>query len=343
MSIRSSGRPRALLVLALAVGLVIGLSGLGLASGAGAATMGRSMAGASASAASTKGTVVTALSTSAYGTVLTVGGTGPLAGAPLYAITSDADGHFGCTTILESTFQGSITCTGPESDIFNQVMTDEWPSLDTIGKPVAGPGVNRDLLGSVNRPGVGRQVTYAGHPLYLFDPPSNPFVPGGEGFLETVALLPPWHGEWDLVSAHTGVPAPGVATIETETLPNGKSVVAAEMYPNAVPGGVAVTAYSYSQDSAHDSDCGGACAVTWIPVLTSGRPQAGARIDPKDLGVYDRADGTLQVTYHGRPLYVYSAEQAVFVGGQPQSTGTVGNGNGLAGPHGGTFSDIAPH
>jgi hypothetical protein len=46
------------------------------------------------------------------------------------------------------------------------------------------------------------------------------------------------------------------------------------------------------------------------------------------------------VTYDGKPLYLYSAERAVFpvAGGPPQTTGTVGNGNGLAGPHGGTFS-----
>jgi len=40
----------------------------------------------------------------------------------------------------------------------------------TKGKPVAGRGVKASLLGEVFRKGVGEQVTYAGHPLYLFDP-----------------------------------------------------------------------------------------------------------------------------------------------------------------------------
>jgi predicted lipoprotein with Yx(FWY)xxD motif len=335
-----SVRSRAALVSALVIGLAA-LNGIGLASRAGAATMHHSKA---APLAASSATVVSTMSTAAYGKVLVVGGTGPLAGAPLYEITSDAAGQFGCTTTLESTFQGPITCTGPESDIFNNVLTDEWPSLDSTGSPVAGPGVNRELLGSVNRPGIGRQVTYAGHPLYLFDPPSNPFVPFGEQFFESVAPLPPWHGLWDLVSSHSGTPAAGTATIESETLPNGEKVLAAEMYPNAVPGGVAVTVYSYSQDSENDSDCGGSCAVTWIPVLTQGPPQAGTGIDAHALGVYHRADGTLQVTEHGKPLYLYSSEQPIFPaggGGQPQNTGTAGNGNGLAGPHGGKFTVLA--
>jgi hypothetical protein len=39
-------------------------------------------------------------------------------------------------------------------------------------------------------------------------------------------------------------------------------------------------------------------------------------------------------------LYLYSQEQAQFSGGQPLTTGSVGNGNGLAGPHGGVFADV---
>jgi predicted lipoprotein with Yx(FWY)xxD motif len=287
---------------------------------------------------------VTSLSTATYGTVLTVGGTGPLAGAPLYMLSSDADGRLGCTTTLQVTFQGPLTCTGPESDLFNNVLTDEWPAFTTTAAPVAGPGVRDDLLGTVYRPGIGRQVTYAGHPLYLFDPASSPFLPAGEGFFETVAPLPPWHGLWDLVSAREGQPAPGPATIETETLPDGTTAVAAEEYSNIVPGGVAVTAYSFSRDHRGDIDCTRDCAVTWIPVLTTGAPQVAGGISAKDVGVVRRDDGTHQVTYKGKPLYLYSAEQAVFSNpsSPPSTTGTAGNGNGLHGPDGGRFSIITP-
>jgi len=46
------------------------------------------------------------------------------------------------------------------------------------------------------RKGVGWQVTYAGHPLYLFD--QQPGAVTGEGWFEPG--LPPWHGIWWLMS-----------------------------------------------------------------------------------------------------------------------------------------------
>lgn len=285
-------------------------------------------------------TMVSAMWTAGYGSVLMVG-SGPLTGFPLYAISSDAYGRYGCPpSPVVSTFQGAITCTGPESDIFNNVTTDEWPALNTTGAPIAGPGVDQHLLGSVWRGSIGRQVTYAGHPLYLFDPPSSPFTPSGEGFFETVPPLGPWHGEWFLVSAHRGLPAPGQAVIETGMLPDGSTVLAVETYPNAVPGGVAVTAYTFSRDHSYDLDCVLRCAVTWIPVLTSGSPMILGGVDATDVGTIRRSDGSEQVTYRGKPLYLYSSEQPQLVDGQPQASGTVGNGNGLRGPHGGTFAYI---
>jgi len=43
-----------------------------------------------------------------------------------------------------------------------------WPPVYTKGKPRAGKGVRRSLLGSVRRRGGRRQVTYAGKPLYYY-------------------------------------------------------------------------------------------------------------------------------------------------------------------------------
>jgi predicted lipoprotein with Yx(FWY)xxD motif len=310
-------------------------------------------AGASPQAKAQTATVVAALSSATYGSVLVVGGTSPgLAGAPLYLFTGDADGRFGCTTKvapsawdLGSGDYHAFTCTGPESDFVYGSVTDDWPALTATGTPLAGPGVNQKLLGTVDRPGIGHQVTYGGHPLYLFDPPSDPFSPGGQDYLETVLPLPPWHGLWELVSAHGGQPAPGAATIETETLPDGRTAVAAQEYPTLVPH--AVTAYSFSRDRAGTSTCTGACAVTWIPVLTTGKPLVGGAIAAKDVGVIRRPDGTSQVTYDGKPLYLYSGEEIFRVSSSDilsytTSTGTIGNGNGLPGPDGGKFSVIYP-
>ena len=46
--------------------------------------------------------------------------------------------------------------------------TNLWPPLTSSGRPVAGPGVQAALLSTIKLPGGGRQVTYAGHPLYRY-------------------------------------------------------------------------------------------------------------------------------------------------------------------------------
>lgn len=43
-----------------------------------------------------------------------------------------------------------------------------WPPVYTKGRPVAGAGVRRSLLGSIRRRDGRRQVTYAGQPLYYY-------------------------------------------------------------------------------------------------------------------------------------------------------------------------------
>jgi predicted lipoprotein with Yx(FWY)xxD motif len=43
-----------------------------------------------------------------------------------------------------------------------------WPPLLASGTPTAGSGLTGSKLGTITRSGGGRQVTYNGHPLYLF-------------------------------------------------------------------------------------------------------------------------------------------------------------------------------
>lgn len=49
-----------------------------------------------------------------------------------------------------------------------------WPPVTTKGKPVAGPGVNQALLGTIKVTGVGEQVTYNGHALFTYSGDSGP-------------------------------------------------------------------------------------------------------------------------------------------------------------------------
>jgi predicted lipoprotein with Yx(FWY)xxD motif len=66
--------------------------------------------------------------------------------------------------------------------------------------------------------------------------------------------------------------------------------------------------YLFDKETTDESECYGECAVAWPPVLTKGEPQASGAVAGKLLGTTERDDGSLQVTYDGRPLYYYVDE-----------------------------------
>ncbi len=80
------------------------------------------------------------------------------------------------------------------------------------------------------------------------------------------------------------------------------------------------TVYWYAKDTRMSSACTGSCATAWPPV--TGKPTAvmGVRLVGK-FGTITRANGVLQATYKGHPLYTYAGDSA------PGQT----KGNGLGG------------
>jgi len=68
-----------------------------------------------------------------------------------------------------------------------------------------------------------------------------------------------------------------------------------------------LTLYSFAPDTMTTSNCNGTCAQLWPPVhgpVTSGPGVTGR------LGTITRADGAIQATYNGHPLYTYVADTA---------------------------------
>jgi predicted lipoprotein with Yx(FWY)xxD motif len=65
------------------------------------------------------------------------------------------------------------------------------------------------------------------------------------------------------------------------------------------------TLYLFKADSASKSACSGACAAAWPPLLTAGKPAAGAGLSASKLGTITRSGGSRQVTYNGHPLYLF--------------------------------------
>ena len=73
-------------------------------------------------------------------------------------------------------------------------------------------------------------------------------------------------------------------------------------------GPTGMTLYTHAGDSATSSTCTGACATAWPPLTATGQPTAGTGVTGK-LGTLTRADGTVQVTYAGLPLYYWQGDK----------------------------------
>jgi len=287
---------------------------------------------------------VSAASTTSFGRVLVVG-SGEYAGCSLYLVTSDQ---------LHALSGAQFACSDNMNVLDMACDTDLWPALLTKGDPVAGPGVNPKLLGTVTRtdldlPGVSsvHQVTYAGQPVYRF------FLDQAEGDtqganLDDPVTSPP--GIWYLLNP-MGTPATGQAALQLETAPVGgtgpdETVLAARMNNDfsAFPG-ASFPVYTLSRHHrtghrrGNESACRGLCAVYWPPLLTSERPAAGPDVDQHALGIIVRPDGSHQVTYHGRPLYLFNND--AYIGTVPGAGTKSINGAGARTPWG-VFNTIPP-
>ena len=75
--------------------------------------------------------------------------------------------------------------------------------------------------------------------------------------------------------------------------------------------GAGRTLYRFDNDSASPpaSNCEGACAKLWPPVLV-GTQISLTGVNRSLLGTIKRADGTVQLTLHGWPLYRYAGDSA---------------------------------
>jgi predicted lipoprotein with Yx(FWY)xxD motif len=72
-----------------------------------------------------------------------------------------------------------------------------------------------------------------------------------------------------------------------------------------------MTLYQYTKDSTNVSNCIGTCAATWPPYTVSAEVAASLTADPGITGkisTITRADGSIQVTYRGLPLYFYTGD-----------------------------------
>jgi predicted lipoprotein with Yx(FWY)xxD motif len=284
------------------------------------------------------GPATVSAASSPYGKVLVVG-SGAYAGCSLYLLTSDQ---------LHSLTGADYACSDNGNALGAPCDTILWPALLTDGAPVAGPGVNPTLLGTVTRTDIlsgqsVQQVTYAGQPLYRFVFDDQPGDYQGADLFDPVTSPT---GTWYLVDPSRGRIAPGRAQLQIETAPVGGSgpdatVLAATMNPDFTDlfPDAAFPVYTSSADRGNRSACQAACAaVYWPPVLTDGRPVAGPGVDQKAVGTMVRPDGSHQVTYNGKPVYLFFGD--AYIAGLPYGSARI-DGAGLSTPWG-VFNTIPP-
>jgi predicted lipoprotein with Yx(FWY)xxD motif len=73
----------------------------------------------------------------------------------------------------------------------------DWPAVTTVGKPVAGPGVKKSLLGTIPYQGKLRELTYKGHPLHTY------IHDHGKGDVLNIGNHQ-FHGSWFALNANGG-------------------------------------------------------------------------------------------------------------------------------------------
>jgi predicted lipoprotein with Yx(FWY)xxD motif len=108
-------------------------------------------------------------------------------------------------------------------------------------------------------------------------------------------------------SSSTGAGAPAATTSNAAT-------ASGTVLKTTTIGGVTVltnakgfTLYWFAPDTSTTSKCNGQCATFWPPV--KGPATAGSGVTGK-LATITRADGTVQATYDGHPLYTYKGDTA---------------------------------
>jgi len=199
----------------------------------------------------------------------------------------------GRRTLYTLSFDGPnmTTCTGPCAAF--------WPPLLTSRRALAGRGVSQRLIGTLRRPDGSLQVTYRGHPVYRFSFDLGFEAPAG--LIRGEYLIDPAaSGVWYTVTPR-GTPNPGTTTVGSE--PSGSATIL------AITAGLThatATLYAFNIDTASVSKCTGPCAKFWPPVLTTRGVKAGPGVNQHMLGTLRRADGTIQVSYNGHPLYFFA-------------------------------------
>ncbi len=177
---------------------------------------------------------------------------------------------------------GQSACPGIEG------CDEAWPPLaaESDDAVTAGDNVTAELTTFEREDGT-RQVVANGWPLYYFVNDEEPGDANGQGVNDVWWVLGP-----------DGTPKrPATATVAVRSHPD---------YGEILVDGDGRTLYMFDSDTQGSgaSTCSGDCADAWPPLTAAGGPETGEGVTA-ELGSFERADGSRQITANGWPLYYF--------------------------------------
>ena len=183
-------------------------------------------------------------------------------------------------TYERDTVPGASACQGECAKV--------WPPL--LAPANAGPVGDWTILVRDVR---SRQWAYKGHPLYAYSIDPHP----GATFGETVLL----QGDFRFNNVGSGAVAPWHAAFEPIPIPPEVTIVPTAQ-GRVLADAKSMTLYTFDGDGDR-SKCNGKCLQTWRPLLAPSIATASGA-----WSLTPRADGKLQWSYRGKPLYTFRAE-----------------------------------
>jgi len=195
--------------------------------------------------------------------------------------------------------------TAPGASVCGEGCVDNWPpfTIESDDSIAAGDGVTGVVSWFTRADGT-NQVTYDGRPLYYFaaDKAAGDVAGQGKGGVWFVAAA---DGSAPAAPAASGAPAASPAetyTVNTATGDMGTYLTGED----------GKTLYIFLKDTAPGASvCEGDCATNWPPfTLEANEALAAGDGVTGVLSTFARSDGSMQVSYDGRPVYYFVGDSA---------------------------------
>ncbi|MEU5694449.1 hypothetical protein [Actinosynnema sp. NPDC020468] len=169
----------------------------------------------------------------------------------------------------------------------------KWPPALAESADVVVTGVDKALVGTVDRKDGTKQLTVSGWPLYRFAQDQTAGEAKGQGVGGTWFAAAP-DGKKAGVSAGLVLTTSAVGTLGTVLTDKD-----------------GMTLYRFDKDSTNPSvsNCVGECAVKWPPLLVDSEKFEAQGVDKAIVGTVVRPDGKRQVTAAGWPLYTFADDK----------------------------------